>query len=125
MDLGVGFTALHHRDVVVQHDGASLLDHDRRRTSHLIEPLPQERRVADGRRQCDEADGARGQDQHLFPDTTSKGILEKVDLVEHDQTERGELFRFGQQHVAQHFGRHDHDGCRAVDRRVAGEKPYA
>ena len=43
--------------------------------------------VADGRREGDEAHGRRGEDEHLLPDPTAEGVLEEVDLVEHDEAQ--------------------------------------
>ena len=67
----------------------------------------------------------RGQDEDLLPDPAAKGILEIVNLVEHHESERRQLIGLGEEHVAQHLGRHDHDRCAAVDRRVARQEPDA
>ena len=115
-------TASHDRQVVVQLDRSLLLHDDRCRPADLGEPLPDEVGVADSRREGDEAHGRRREDDDLFPHAAAKGILEIVDLVEDDETQRRELVRLGEQHVAQHLGRHDDDFGAGVDRDVAGEQ---
>ncbi len=65
------------------------------------------------------------EDDDLLPDPAAKRVLEVVDFVEDDEAERLQLVRLGEQHVAQHLGRHDHDLGAGIDRHVAGEESDA
>ena len=60
-------------------------------------------------------------DDHLLPDRSAIGVLEEVHLVEHDDGQIVEIAP-AVDHVAQHFGRHHHDGGIAVDRVVTGQE---
>ena len=64
------------------------------------------------------------QHQHLLPDATPVGVLQVVDLVEDDHAQALEERGAGKQHVAQHLGRHDHDGGFGAQGRVAGEQAH-
>jgi hypothetical protein len=108
--------------VVVQVDRASALDDDLERAAHRRQPLPQHDGVGDRRRQADERDVGRGEDEDLLPHPAAVGVLEEVDLVEDDDAEPVELGAPGQQHVAQHLGRHHDDRRARADGRVAGEQ---
>ena len=84
-------------------DDGGLAAHLARTTSRRTSALPMvaesaTKRTADGR-----------QDEHLFPHSPAKGVLEVVNLVEDDEAEVRELVGLGEQHVAQHLGGHDDD----------------
>ena len=88
VDLGVRVASLHDGHVVVELNGAGLFDDDGGGTAHLVQPLPEERCVADRRRKRDEAHQRRGQDQDFFPHSAAEWILEEVHLVKDHQTQR-------------------------------------
>ena len=110
------------RHVVVQVDRAGPLDHDLQGAADRAQPLPQDLGVGYRRREADERHVGRREDEHLLPDPAAVGVLEEVDLVEHDDAEPVQLRRAGEQHVAQHLGRHHDDRGAGPDRDVPGQQ---
>ena len=108
---------------VVEVDGPAQLDDGRRRAAHRLDPRRQLGRVADRRRQAHQLHVAREVDDHLLPHRPAVGVLQEVDLVEHDEAEVVERAGSGVDHVAQHLGRHHDDRCVAVDGVVARQQP--
>ncbi len=112
-----------HQVVVVQRDGAALLDHHLGRAPGGLEPLAELLGVGHGRRQRRHLDVRREVDQHLLPDRTAHPVLQVVDLV-HDHVAQPCQGRAALvEHVAQHLGGHHHHRRLTVDRVVAGEQP--
>ena len=103
-------------------DGAPFLDDRFGLAAHRLHPRRDLLGVRDGRRQRDDRDLGRQVDDHLFPHRAAGRVLEVVHLVEDRVAQALEGRRTGVDHVAQHFGRHDHDRRVAVDRVVAGEQ---
>ena len=110
---------------VDEFDGPAILDHRGRRPAHRRDPVGELFRIRDGRRQADEPDIGGQVEDHLLPHGPAIGVLEVVDLVEHDEPQPVERRGLGVDHVAQHFGRHDDDGRVAVHRVVAGQQANA
>ncbi len=102
-----------HRSVV--------LDDRRRGPPYLGEPGRQLLRVRHRGRQADQAHVGRDVDDHLLPHRPPVGVLEVVDLVEHDEAQVLEV-PAGVDHVAEDLGgHHDHLGV-SVDAVVAREQ---
>ena len=108
---------------VVEAHRAAQLDDRGGRPADGLDPGGQLARVAHRRREAHEADVGGQVDDHLLPHRAAIGVLQVVDLVEHDQPEAVERRRAGVDHVAQHLGGHHHHGGVAVDRVVTGEQP--
>ena len=111
-----------HGEVVAQVDRAAPLDDHRGVTTDRAEPATQFLRVVDRGGQADEAHLGRGEDEHLLPDAAAVGVLNEVDLVEDDGVQALEQVRAGQQHVAQHLGRHHDHGRPRAQGGVAGQE---
>ena len=109
----------------MQADRSAQLDDRGGRTAHRLDPRRQLGRVADRGRQAHQPDVLGEVDDDLLPHRTAVGVLEEVDLVEHDQAEVVERGRPGVDHVAQHLGGHHHDRRLAVDGVVAGQQADA
>ncbi len=109
-------------DVVAQLNRSLLLDDDLHGTAHALEPRPELLRVRHGRGQTDEHHVAWSEHYHFFPNRTSERVLEVVDLVQDDEPEAVEQWGAGEEHIAQHFGRHDHHRSFRTVRYVAREK---
>ena len=110
------------QEPVVEADRPLVLDDDRGRAPHGLDPVGQLGGVRHRGREADQADVLREVDDHLLPDRAPVGVLEVVDLVEHHPLEPLERARSGVDHVAQHLGGHHDDRRVAVDRVVAGEQ---
>jgi hypothetical protein len=108
---------------VVQLDRPPLLDDRLGGAPHGRDPLGQLGRVRHGGRKADQADRPRGVDDDLLPHRAPVGVLQVVDLVEDDVAQVVQGARPCIDHVAEHLGRHHHDGCVTVDGVVAGEQP--
>ena len=107
---------------VVEAHRPAQLDDRRRRAADRLDPRRQLGRVADRRRQADQLDVGGQVDDDLLPHRPAVGVLQEVDLVEHDEAEVVERRRAGVDHVAQHLGRHHDDRGVAVDGVVAGQQ---
>ncbi len=109
--------------LVVEAHGAAAFDDRRGRSSNRGDPLGELVDVADRGGQADQPDVLGQVDHHLLPDRAPIGILQEVDLVEHDEAEIVQQPGPSVDHVAQHFGRHHDDRRVTVDRVVAGQQP--
>ncbi len=110
--------------VIAQLDGPMRLDDHLGRTAHGTEPGAELVGVGNRRRQAHEHHVGSRQDYHLLPHRPPIGILEVVDLVQHDQAQALQLGGAGEEHVAQDLGRHhDHRRVGPV-RDVTGEQPH-
>ena len=107
-----------------QFDGAFRLDHRPCRAAHGRDPLGDFVGVGHRRRETHELNVVRKVDDDFLPDRTSVGVLDEVDLVEHDRSEGVETTRTRIDHVSQNLGRHHHHGRVAVDGVVAREQTY-
>ncbi len=112
-----------HQVPVVEGDGPFVLDDHRRGAAHRADPVGQLGRVGDRGRQAHEAHRRRKVDDDLLPHRAAVGVLEVVDLVEHDPLEALQGRGAAVDHVAEHLGGHHHHLGVAVDRRVARQQP--
>ena len=110
---------------VVQVHRSLLLDDRGRVATDGLDPVGELLRVRDRGRKAHEVDVRRGMDDHLFPHRAAVGILQVMDLVEHDVAQPSQRRRVRVDHVAQDLGGHHDNGRVAVDRVVAGEEPHA
>ncbi len=111
--------------VLPQRDGSVLVDDHRGVTAHGLDPAAEFFGVAHRRRQADHPHlGGQVQD-HLLPDSTAHAVGQKVDLVHHHMRKPMQRGRIRIQHVAQHFGGHDHHRSIGVYRNVAGQQSDA
>ena len=85
----VGLLALAVTDQVevAQLDRPPLLEHQPRRAPHGGEPVGQLLGVRHGGRQAHERHRGRQVDDHLLPHRAAVGVLQVVDLVEHDEAQ--------------------------------------
>lgn len=102
--------------------GSAILAHLVARTTHGRDPLGYLVGVAHSRREAHQRHLGGQVDDDLLPHRTAIGVLEEVDLVEHDDPERTQAGTARIDHVAQDLGGHDHDGRVTVDRVVAGQQ---
>ena len=86
-------------------------------------PLGNFLEIADGRRQPDELDVARGLDDDLFPDGATWKIVDVVDLVEDDVAHPLQPLRVFINKVAQDLGGHHHHWRQRVDGVLARDQP--
>ena len=110
--------------VVVQANRPPVLDDGTRGAAHGGDPLGQLGRVADGRREADQAHPHRQVDDHFLPNRSAVGVLQEVHFVEHHYRQVAQRRAAGVDHVAQHFCGHHHHGCVSVDGVVAGEQTH-
>ena len=73
---------------VVEVHRPAQLDHRRRRSPHRLDPGRQLGGVAHRRRQAHQLDVLGQVDDDLLPHRAAVGVLQEVDLVEHDEAER-------------------------------------
>ena len=112
-----------HGEVVAQDDRPVALDDDGGVPPDRAQPAAELAGVVHGGREADEADLGRAEDEHLLPDPAAVGVLNEVDLVEHDRVQALEQVRARQQHVAQHLGGHDDHRRPRPQGGVAGQQP--
>ena len=112
-----------HGEVVAQDDRPVALDDDGGVPPDRAQPAAELAGVVHGGREADEADLGWAEDEHLLPDPAAVGVLNEVDLVEHDRVQALEQVRARQQHVAQHLGGHDDHRRPRPQRGVAGQQP--
>ena len=110
----------HH--VLPQRHRAVLVHDDRDPAAHAVQPVAELLGVADRGGQRDQRHRLGQVDDDLFPYRAARPVGQVVHLVQHHETEAREGGRPGIEHVAQHFGGHDHDRRLAVDAVVPGEQ---
>ena len=110
------------QDVLIQRYRPPLGDHHGHLAAHLGQPLAKLLCVAHRCRERDELDGISQTDDHLFPHRTPKTVGQVVHLIQHDVAEVGQRGRPRIDHVAQHLGRHHHNGRLGIDRCVPGKQ---
>ena len=101
---------------------AAFLDHHPGGTTEGPDPFAELLGVGNGCGQADHRHRQREVDEDLLPHRSPVGVLEVMDLVEHNDLEplqRGAAFV---EHVAKDLRGHDHDGCLRVDRVVPGQQ---
>ncbi len=108
--------------VVVEGHRAVGLDHHTGRAAHRPQPLAEVGRVVHRGRQAHEGDLRRREHEDLLPHRSSVGVLEVVDLVEHDHLQPLQEWRPGEEHVAEHLGGHHHHRRLRLVRDVAGQQ---
>ena len=116
---------LPHHVEMLEADRSPLLDDRRRLSPHRLDPRCELLGIRDRRRQAHHANVGREVNDDLFPHRAAVRVLEVVHLVEDHESQTVEGRRPRVDHVAQHLGRHDHDGRVAVDRVVSREEPDA
>ena len=110
-------------EVVAEDDGALPLDDHRRVPTHRPQPPTELVGVVHGGGEAHEAHLGRAEDEDLLPDPAAIGVLNEVDLVEHDRVQALEEIGAGQEHVAQHLGGHHDDRRPGAERGVPGQQP--
>ena len=109
---------------VLQLDGPVRLDHDPRRAPHVGDPRRQLVGICHRRRQAHEGHVQGRAEDDLLPDAASVGVLEVVNLVQHDIAQVRKAPGLGVDHVAQDLGRHDDDRRLAVYGVVPGQQAH-
>ena len=94
--------------MVPERDGPVPLDHHVGGPAHRAQPVPELGGVVDRRRQAHKGELGWREHEYLLPHASPVGVLEVVHLVQDDRGEAAQEVRAGEQHVAQHFGGHDH-----------------
>jgi len=95
-------------EMVPERDGPVPLDHHVGGPAHRAQPVPELGGVVDRRRQAHKGELGWREHEYLLPHASPVGVLEVVHLVQDDRGEAAQEVRAGEQHVAQHFGGHDH-----------------
>ena len=103
----------HH--MLEQRNGPLLLEDHGRVATHRLQPLTELLGVRDRGGQRDQGDGFRQVNDDFFPDRTPHPVGEVMHLIHDDEPEADQRPGAGVQHVAEHLGRHDDDGCFPVD----------
>ena len=109
-------------EMVAQHNGALPFHNDGRVPAYRAQPPAEFIGVVHRGGKADEVNLGRAQHEDLLPDAATVGVLNEVDLVEHHRVQPLEEIGSRQQHVAQHFGRHDHDRRSRAQGGVTGEE---
>lgn len=110
-------------DVLPQRNRPVLGDDHLGVTPDGVQPVAELLGIGHGRRQRHQGHRLRQVDDHFLPHGAAEAVGEVVHLVHHHVAEAGEGLGARVQHVAQHLGRHDDDGCVRVDAVVPGEEP--
>ena len=63
-------------------------------------------------------------DDHFFPYRSTESVRKVVHLIENHVTQRFKRHGVFVQHVAQHFGGHDHDIGLGIDGRISGKQTH-
>ncbi len=101
---------------------ALVLDHRASGPPQCPNPLAELFGVGHRGRQPHQLGARRRVDDHLLPGRPPLGVGQVVHLVHDDHAQTRQVWAGHVNHVAQHFGGHDDQVGRAVDRVVAGEQ---
>ena len=108
--------------MVMEVDWSLVFHDDLKWTSHRSDPLPEHGGIGHGGGETNESNLGRGHDDDLFPDPSSIGILDEMDLIENHHAQIPQCRRVGQQHVSEDFSGHHHDLGIRSDGGVPGEQ---
>ena len=113
-----------HDDVLFQRHGAVFADHQFGVASHRGNPVGEILHVGHGSGQADDLDRLGQVDDDFLPHGPAEPVGQIVHFVENHVAQCVQRGGTLVEHVAQHFGGHDHDVRLGVDRGVAGEQAY-
>ena len=111
-----------HQDVLVERHRPVFRDDDLGVSPHRLQPITKLLGIGYRGAQRHHRDMLRKMDDDLLPHRPAKPVGQEMHFVHHDAAQVLQQVRVGVEHVAQHFGGHDHDAGVGIDVGVAGEK---
>lgn len=125
---GLGVEEVEHappdHDVLPQRHRPGLVHDDGGIAAHGLHPRAELLGVADRGGQTRQPHLGRQVQDDLFPHRTAEPVGQVVHLVHHHIRESLQRIGARVQHIAQHLGGHDHDGCVRIDGLVTGEQTH-
>ena len=109
---------------VLKQGNGSIFGHDDvRLTTHNPQPLAELFCIGNGRGKGYQRDALREVENDLLPHRSAKLVGKIVNLVHDDKAEVRQEVALCVEHVAQHFGCHDHNAGGRVDARITRQQP--